>query len=57
MAVLGATRRSGCRVLHGVRSSTGGQPRPSAALPPAILPFDCAVITVSMQSEKAAFGW
>lgn len=41
---------------HGVRSSAGGRPRPSVALPPAILPFDCTLITVSMQSgEKSSF--
>lgn len=43
--------------LGGARCSAGGQPRPSSALLPTILPFDCTVITVSMRSEKAALGW
>lgn len=39
-----------------VSSLAGRQPQMSAVFLLAIISFDCMVITVSMQQEKAAFG-
>lgn len=49
-----------CAAHRCARSAAGGRPRPSVALPPAILLFDCMLITVSMQSggkKRLLVGW